>query len=461
MDELTVQSLELLQALASQTINTAQFTVFQSFDKIVKNFLTFNSPIFDSLVRTPVSDKIANWDRLVKIIADTDCTRGEGEEADQITYDYEPCSARIKGQGLGGQFTDEMQNLDGKNNSGILANQSVSTLATLKEGVELQILGGTSTNIDNPDNPVLSTEVDNNIGHIPAATYTVKVCALTMQALYKRVLDRQVNGLNLISKGGYTALSSSTIVVPDANSVIEVSIPSVDNAFAYAVFVGNNSTQTLQIITSGNKTTLTKLVTGGQAASTITENKSGSVKAFDGITTQCLAGGGHFSSMDMEKFTSNGEEGIQEIDDLLEEFNRLYDMSPTKFYVGSEVHRSFTKAYLANGNHVITTPSDGKVTVNQQVEVYRNPHRNLAPIVIETHPLLPPNVLIAITEQIPYQNTKLVNIMDVAVLKEYHGENFAKTPDHVTRFDITGESAFRHFMPKSLAVITNIGKGIS
>lgn len=465
MEQMTAQTQALLQALADGSMNTSQFPIFQNFDKVVKNFLTFNSPIFDMLPRIGVSDMTTHWQVLDTIECDTDGTFEEGGTTEAVNYSYSSDSSSLKHQGVKGVYTDTMRDLDAKNGGRNLADLFRNNLAVLKELTEIQILGGAASDLPNPANAnVKLTAIAHEDGLLGADTYYVYVCALTLSGMYKKTVDVQMPNLKL-KANGHTTTAMGTITT-DIASDIKIEIPMIENAFGYAIFAGTSqSNASLQVISSRNKFILSKLVSGGQLANTITTNTTcpltskNESRQFMGLAQFAADKGDIYMSLDGDSFTSNGKEGVQEIDDMLDELYNKYTLSPSVFYVGSDVQQAFTDAYTKNGGHLVSVPVDGRITANQQVEVYRNQRANLAPIRIVVHPLLPASAFIAVTEQLPYEQNRVPNVMDFAVLTEYHAEQFARV-SHETTYDVSGITTLRHYMPKSIAVIMNIGKGI-
>ena len=460
-ENLTNQTKGLLDNLSKFSTASGELTTYVDLSTPAKRLLTFNSPILDSLPRTSVFGASVSWDTLVKMIALGDGTGTEGAKGGSTKFKYEPSMVTIKKQSLSGDISDKVELLDAAKRDTIKASNYIYTLAKLKELVEMMIIGGTTTNLDTPAKPTAVVDADG--GEIEAATYKVTVCALTSQGIYDIPCDIQDEDLEL-RPNGYTDLSpvSDDVVVAANGAALVLSVEPVDNAFAYAFFVGVGAAMKLQVVSSASTVTITKIVATGQASSTITENKSGNENAFDGLTTQGIKGGAYHKKMAYTKLTKSNAGGVVELDEMLEHFSRRLKLSPDIIYCGSQAHIDISTACLQSNNGLqqqVVVPADGKVSANTLVEIYRNKSRGLKALPIVTHPLFPPNLIVVLTTTIPYQNTRISNMMDMAVLEEFRAKDYAETDDFV-EYSVKCWSAFRHFMPKSMGIISNLQAGV-
>jgi hypothetical protein len=440
-------------------------------------------------VITPLRNKIprvsggggtaTNWRAVTAINANS--LRGfvpEGKRNGAVTTTVASRSAAYKSIGLEDTVTFEAE-LAAVNFEDIRAKTAQRLLWATMIEEELAILGGNNgVALGTPTAPTV-TVIDGG-GSVPDATYNVIVVALTLYGYLASSLSGGVVGLVSVATvdgdsftygGGSSQQSAATSTGAIANgddSAIRASTPVVAGAVAYAWYVGTAGNEKLEAITTINSVELTALAGTGQAASVITADNSQNAYAFDGILYQAWTSGSNAYIVNQATgtpgtgtpLTADGVGGISEINTLFKSLWDNYRLSPTAIYANAQEINNITNKVL--GATAVQLPFvagqdvDGGIRVKALLNRFAMGTSPMVPV--ELHPYMPPGLLMACTERLPYPVTNIPNVMEMKLRRDYYQMEW---PLRKRQYE-TGvycDGVLAHYFPPSVGIIANIGNG--
>ena len=150
-----------------------------------------------------------------------------------------------------------------------------------------------------------------------------------------------------------------------------------------------------------------------------TSDQTADALAFDGLIPQIEVnanslfvdstvqynGGGYFKDLSGATYTSDGGNGIVELDTMLKSLWDTSRIGPTRIYVNSQEAESWGKLIVQAGAGVGTyrwtqqVNADGSVTGGLVADSYRNKFTSPRIIPIEIHPYLAPGTVLALSER--------------------------------------------------------------
>lgn len=350
---------------------------------------------------------------------------------------------------------------------------------------ELCLLGGNyDVQLGTPTAPTVATDATG--GTIAAGTYNVIVVALSLFGYLASSLTGGVVGQVSVTTadgdsftygGGSSQKSSatSTGAITGSQNVIRAYTPVVTGAVAYAWFVGTAGSEKLEAITTLNSVKLTSLAGTGQAATAITADYSTHAYVYNGILYTAWKSGSNAYIANLATgtegtgtpLTSDSAGGIVELDTMLQSLWDNYRLSPTTIYVSAQELKNISKKVLASSGaqyqFAIQNPSEAMRRViggGAYITAYLNKFAMNGGALIDfaLHPNMPPGTLMACTEVLPYPINNVPNVMEVRYRQDYYQIEW---PLRKRQYE-TGvyvDSAFAHYFPPSVGIITNIGNG--
>jgi hypothetical protein len=356
------------------------------------------------------------------------------------------------------------------------------------------LAGNSSLALGVPSTPVLSAPA-NTSSTLPSGTYSVIVVALTAEgwlnckgsAAAGFTPSKTITGLDsqtyTLNGGNSNRSANATQAVTLGSTMLAATVGQVTGAVAYAWFVGTAGSETLQAITTINSATFSApLVTGRQAATTVTgDNSNNAALAFNGflvnafqstnVITQPTGAAGTGTPL-----TSSGRGSINEIDALLKSMWDSYRIGPTVIFVSSQEQQNITNKVLTNASgpllryDVSATPGQPyAISAGGQIRYYYNPYTgggmesgpgggDMVPVV--AHPDLPPGTLFAHCEKLPewYQSNEVPNVAEVITRRDYYRIDW---PLRTRRreYGIYVEEVLAVYAPFALGLVTNIANG--
>lgn len=446
-----------------------------------KRLYPVNTPLRNMLSRQKVTGGNAiNWRALTGINTSKSSPGvSEGNRNEFLSHTTQDFTRKFAGLGHEDYVTFEA-GYSGEGFDDIRGLSMETALQSLMISEELMILGGNATlALGTP-----ATPTDNGTsasgGSIGAATYNVKVVALTLEGLRmagstgpvvnttsRTNADGSVDTIN----GGSSALSAafSTGALGGSTNTIKTKVTAIRGAVAYAWYVGTAGAEKLEAITTVNQVTLTALAGTGQAATAITADHSLNTLVFDGIITQISDSttNGYWKSLDNATLTGNSDGSIVEIDAALKNLWDNYQLTVQDLWVSSQELLNLTNKVTAGGTATafrITIPqgaaAQGTITagsvVGQYISKFSMEGGQVLPI--RLHPNLPAGTLMGLSYRLPYANNRVPEVWNMAVRQEYYGQDWPLTKrryEYGTYVDevLRGYAGFSNF------VISNIKNG--
>lgn len=285
----------------------------------------------------------------------------EGKRAPRMIVDTEPASASYCTIGEEFDITSEARRA-GMGFEDLVATGAMRALQSIRQLEEYAVLGGNrSVSLGTPSAPTV-TGLGSG-GTIPDGTYNVACVALTMEGALDASLDigvRQavtvtpVTGATYSLNAGSSNKSTTTSVVLAGgdNNTIKAFVPVVRGAFGYAWFAGPADSETLQAITTLNSVVLTSLTDTYQPLTEITADCSrNATYAFDGLLYSALNSPlSYYHAMPTgvegvgTGFTSDGNGGIVEINDMFQYDWDNFRMGPDELHMSSRTYKAIKKA---------------------------------------------------------------------------------------------------------------------
>jgi hypothetical protein len=143
-------------------------------------------------------------------------------------------------------------------------------------------------------------------------------------------------------------------------------------------------------------------------------------------------GGGYMLDMAGGQYTSDGGNGIVQLDVMLKSLWDISRIGPTRLYVNSQEAqdwgRLIVQAGAGVGSYRITQAvnADGSVTGGIVASSYRNKFTSPQSIPIEIHPYLAPGTVLALSERLPFPRANVGNVFELEVLREYTQYDWAQ-----------------------------------
>ncbi len=492
LSQLTQQALEEFKKAVSQPMPADRLTkaitqgtglVGYDLQAPSKNLFPVLTPLRNKIPRVSGGGGTAtNWKAVTAI--NTASLRGfvpEGKRNGLVATSVVPKSAAYKTMGLEDSVTFEAERAaQGFENIRATTAQRLLWATMIEE--ELAMLGGdNSVALGTPDAPTVS--VLNTGGSIPDGTYNVIVVALNLYGYLASSPSGGVVGQvsvtnaagSIFTYGGgnsnKSAATSTGAISAGGTAVIRASVPVVPGAVAYAWYVGTAGNEILQAITTINSVKLASLVTTGrQNAAAITADNSTHPYAYDGILYQAWASGSNAYLKNMATgtpgtgtpLTADGSGGIVEIDEMLESMWANYKLGPTTIYVNAREAKNITDKVLGSSGaayHVNIQPgmqfTAGALVINYLNKFNMGGGQSIP---IQIHPYLPPGLILAVTERLPYPITNIPNVMEYRYRQDYYQIEW---PMRERQYEtgVYTDGVLAHYFPPSVGIIANIADG--
>src|SRR5205814_516532 len=255
----------------------------------------FVTPLRNSIPRVGGGSGTAtNWRQVTALLGSGFDAMGwvpEGQRSGQMSYTTASKSASYVTIGEEDAATYEAISA-GRNFEDIQARMTFRLLQKMMLKEEMAILGGNaSLQLGTPATPTLSASGSG--AALPAATYFVKVVALTLEGYQNSSLAAGIattktitgaDGKTYTLSGGSSNISAEASQAVTLGQTLFATTAAIQGAVAYAWYVGTTTnTETLQAITTINSAAFAApLATGQQAQSAVTaDNSANASTAFD------------------------------------------------------------------------------------------------------------------------------------------------------------------------------------
>lgn len=170
------------------------------------------------------------------------------------------------------------------------------------------------------------------------------------------VVRTNIDGTSLTYGGGSSQVSagSNAVTTTGSNLGVSATVASVPGAVAYAWYIGNAAgTASLHSVTTVNAQTFLANPAGTQKANdaAVSSDHSTNNTIFDGFASQAAksGSGAYIKSLDGAVLTSDGANGVVQIDAALQSFWDNKRLSPTDIWVNSQEAQNINKKVVNNG----------------------------------------------------------------------------------------------------------------
>jgi hypothetical protein len=498
----TQDSLDLLKrALASpddnlaKSISTATGLVAYDLQAPAKNLYPFVTPLRNVIPRVGGGTGTAtNWRQVNAILGSGFDAMGwvpEGQRSAQMSYSTSNKSASYVTIGEEDAATFEAISA-GRQFEDIQARMTFRLLQKMMLKEEMAILAGNaSLQLGTPATPTLSASGSG--ATLPAATYYVKVVALTLEGYQNSSVTAGVattktitgvDGKNYTLNGGSSNASAEASQALTAGQTLFASVTPITGAVAYAWYIGTSSgAEILQAITTINSLAVSApLATGTQAATAVTQDSSANPNfAYNGLLTTAFANAPN-TYLDImptgtagtgTPLTASGRGSVNEIDTMLMTMWQNFELSPTVLYVNAQELKNITTKVLSNASGPLLrydNPASGgrevEITASGTVAYYYNPFNTAdgtqtgLRIPIKLHPRVSPGTIIGWAENLPvqYQSNEVPNVAEVKTRQDYYQIEWP-VMTRQRQVGVYCEEVLACYAPFAMGVITNIGNG--
>ena len=475
----------------AKTISTSTGLVAYDLQAPAKNLYPVVTPIRNALPRVGGGTGTAsNWRQVTALTGSGFDAMGwvpEGQRSGQMSYATATKSASFVTIGEEDAATYEAISA-GRNFEDIQARMTFRLLQKMMLKEEMAILAGNaSLQLGTPATPTLSASGSG--ATLPAATYYVKIVALTLEGYQNSSLAAGIattktitgaDGKSYTLNGGSSNISTEASQAVTSGQTLFASVTALPGAVAYAWYVGTaTGGETLQAITTIYSASFAApLATGQQAQSAVTaDNSANPSYAYDGLLTSALKAGSNAYVSTMATgtagtgtpLTASGRGSVVEIDTMFQTMWQNFQLSPTVLYVNVQELKNITAKVLSNASGPLlryeVNGADGNpydLAAAGAVSFYFNPFalNGGLRIPVRIHPRVPAGTIIGWAENLPiqYQSNEVPNVAEVKTRQDYYQIDWPV----VTRqrqVGVYAEEVLAIYAPFAMGVITNIGNG--
>lgn len=474
-----MQHLNLEKATFAQPGGATTGLQFYDLEVGAKMLYPVLTPLRNAIPRVSGKGGIqANW-RAVTAINTTGVRAGvsAGHRGGVIAVNTKDYSASYKGIGLESTADFEAA-YAGQGFEDVRALAVKVGLEQLMIAEEQLIIGGAGV-LALGTTPTPSTAAATSGGALASATYSVICVALTLDGWINGTvaggIQAQVTRTNMDASsdtfGGGAAKKSNaaSIAVTGPTGKITATVAGVIGASGYAWYWGLAGSELLGAITTVPTYVITAAAAGTQNASALgTADNSTNPLVFDGLISIAATSGSGSYTYDLGGgfLTSDNAGGIVEIDVMLRYMWDNYRLSPTRLLVNVQEAKNITKKIIGAGSNstgalrFVVDAKQGAMAGGTLARSYLNSYAMGGPveIAIQVHPNVPPGMIIALTDKLPYPLANIANVMQIRCRQDYHQIEWPL----ITRqyqYGVYSDQVLQHFFPPSIAILQGIGNG--
>ncbi len=437
------------------------------------------SPFHASIARKPrPGDDSTRWKQITKV---TLPKMSVGEEAAGKTVALTTASKTVAmaESAIGGKVTRKAVAM-GVGFDEALARETRIVLETQMRGMEILYLGANVTALGAVAGVTLAER--NGLGALAAATYFVKVAALTLSAANRETIDRAVDydGTDAFIDGkahtginpeadGWGALSTEvSLAIAGGGDALKITWTPKATAAAYAVFIGTatgNPALKCEAIVTQSSISVKSLNTTGDAATVVATESSADSLTFDGMVPLLAASGSgaHVKAISGKLSGASGE--VTQIQDA---FAAIYDnakLGDLRLLVSGQDGRILTRLGISQDSvRVIVGVGENRSSMVQGFhvgEILNSVTGERCPV--ETQPNLPGGMILMLPRSIPWAapGEDLDSAFDYAVSYGPERWDYASTTSTgpIFPFEIREMGALRSRLPAGCALLYDIFKG--
>ena len=499
MNPVSQESLDLVKGALSKpdyalakSISTSTGLLAYDLQTPAKNLYPFVTPIRNAIPRVGGGiGSATNWRQVDAIIGSGFDAMGwvpEGQRSGQMSYSTSTKTATFVTIGEEDAATFEAISA-GRQFEDVQARMTFRLLQKMMLKEEMAILAGNaSLTLGTPATPTLSASGTG--ATLPAATYFVKVVALTLEGYQNSSMSVGVataktvtgaDGKSFALSGGSSNISAEASQAVTLGQTLFCTVTPIRGAVAYAWYVASTTgTETLQAITTINSMAVSAPLSFGNQPQTAigADNSANPGYAYDGLLTTALnpASNAYVNIMPTgvagtgTPLTASGRGSVVEIDTMFQKMWDSFEVSPTVLYVNSQELKNITAKVLSNASGPLLrydSPANGsageyQLTASGVVQYYYNPYaiNGGLRIPIRIHPRVPPGTIIGWAENLPiqYQSNEVPNVAEVKTRQDYYQIDWPI----VTRqrqVGVYAEEVLAVYAPFAMGVICNLANG--
>jgi hypothetical protein len=286
-----------------------------------------------------------------------------------------------------------------------------------------------------------------------------------------QVTRPNIDGTSTVFGGGNSIVSGASNVITTGtvgtNNTVSATVAAVKGAAGYAWYLGTSAaTAGLAAITTTNAVTLNANPVGTQKANDarVTSDNSINSTEFDGFLTlaQKSGSGAYYKSADNIPLTSDGANGIVEIDAALQSFWDNARLSPNEIWVHSQEARNINKKIVSAGTSSLvrfTTQLANEPFIMGGTSVAKYWNKFTAQwIDLNIHPAMPAGTILFKTNEIPYPMAEVGAVNLVRCRRDYYQIEWPFVSRQYV-YGVYTDEVLVCRAPLSLGVIANIGNG--
>lgn len=459
LDNITQDTLaEVKKSFSQPTTPTSGLQTY-NLEAPSKKMIPVNTPLRNKIARVKATGGIqANWKVMTGInINNTGIGIAQGKRGNKISHSVVEKYAAFRFCGLEDSATFEAE-YAAEGYEDILATLGTNLLnSTMIQEEFLDYAGNGTLVLAKPSNLVLTTATTG--GAIAANTsISVRVVALSQTgwqqvagwnngttgqkldiafaSLTPVVQEVEAGTGAVVSVNGGTSVASDAVAISvgtgNKNSVV-AQVDPVVGAFGYAWFFGPAGSEVLGAVTNISAVVITTAVGANSnvEASDFVADRSKNDLVYDGILTQiCTAGSGsYYKALPVtngvgSKLTSDGANGVVEIEEALAQFYQLYKLSPEEMFVSAGVFNQISKLIVANGGgSLYRVQSTDLAAISGGIAagsvVYQNKYTGTI-LKISVHPNAAPGTILFYSNKVPYPLAGVNNVVQKLLRRDYH-----------------------------------------
>lgn len=432
----------------------------------------------------------ANWKAITGInTSNVRAGVSEGNRGGVISHTFQEYLAAYRGMGLEDFVTFEAEYAaEGFDDAD--ARSVEGTLRGLMIAEESMLLGGdTSVLLGTTPTPTLVGSTTG--GTLPTETLSVIVVALGFRAFWELAgynngatgsslgLTIDPNAIAVVTKtnadgstdtynGGVAQKSTAaTASITGATGSCTATVAPVPGAVAYAWYWNTGGTEQLGAITTINSVVITANSASAIAASgaNLAADHSTSALDFDGLLYQALkSGSGAYVSAQATgtagvgtKLTGNSAGGITEIDKMNQDRWNLYRLSMNELWANSQEMLNINAIVIANGGApLIRFGMDGGgqleagITIGSILNTITGEK-----MALKVHPNMPPGMLMARCNQLPYKLSGITDVVRVLTRQEYYQVAWPVVKRR-REYGVYVDEVLQNYFPPAIGIIYNI-----
>jgi len=445
------------------------------------------APFRQSIPRRVIAGGTAiNWKQITALTMPKGSVAEEAAAA-MFTTTVTPRSANYMKLGLRGKVT-RMAAAASEGFDPALAKETSNTLLGSMRLESIYMLGGNVTALSGASagvGPTPTVAEANGKGSLAAATYYVRIAALTLTAAARVQVDypadydtadyllagRSVASVNPSSDGVTAVGAEGSATLAGGGDALRITWTPVPGAVAYAVFVGTATgaaNQKCECIVSQAAVTLTSLVGTGLAAShaSVASDSSADALTYDGIIPQLMAAGsGAYKKAVGAALTGSSTKG--EVTELQDAFASIFANAKVgKFRIvlgGSDARQLTAKGVVSNAMQIFTSADAGarpQLVLGAHVgSVLNATTGDVCPV--ETDPWLPGGTILILPTEVPYNDANITTPFDWVGGWDWERFDYQPTPSDgpIFTFETTCWGALRGLFTGGCGILYDVRKG--